>query len=195
MIDIRLFVNRIDWSIISVDQNELIVIVVTGPVGSGKSTTAWALHDMLADSRIPTALIDMDYLRCAWPQVTEWNHKLGYDNFSAIAVNHQAIGVRCFVMADVVESLEQRSEYEQAVPGAKVVIVRLDVPMDVIESRLHGRETPESVDWYLARAPELQEILTRNGIGDLVVEVRGHSPAEVAKEIFDRLELGNRKRM
>ena len=195
MIDIRRFVNWLDWRTTSLDQNELIVIVVTGPVGSGKSTTAWALHDMLIAERIPTALIDMDFLRCAWPQVTAWNHQLGYDNFAAIAVNHQAIGVRCFVVADVVESLEQRADYESAVPGARVVIVRLDVPLDVIEARLRVRETAESIEWFLARAPELQEILTRNGIGDLVVKVDGHSGAEVAKEIFDRLELGSRWRL
>ena len=176
------------------DHNELRVIVITGPVGSGKSTTAWALHGMLADERIPTALIDMDFLRCAWPQVTEWNHQLGYDNFAAIAVNHQAIGVRCFIVADVVESLAQRAGYERAVPGAAVTIVRLDVPLDVIEKRLHNRETGDTVDWYLARSPELQDIMIRNNIGDIVVDIENHTPPEIALDIFTRLELGDRSR-
>ena len=176
------------------DHDELMVIVITGPVGSGKSTTAWALHEMMAEERITTALIDMDYLRCAWPQMTVWNQQLGYQNFAAIAVNHQAIGVRCFVVADVVETQDQRGEYERSVPGAKVTIVRLNVPLDVVSLRLHGRETAASLEWHLTRAPQIQETLIRNGIGDIVVNVTDHAPREVAHEIFDRLELGKRPR-
>ena len=172
-----------------------LVIVITGPVGSGKSTTAWALHDVLAMERITTAMIDMDYLRCAWPVDPPFNVRLGYDNFASIAVNHINHGVRCFVVADVVESHEQRAEYEQAVPGAEVVIVRLDVPLLVIEQRLRIRETAESLEWHLARAPQLQEILIANGVGDVVIDVDELTPGELARVIFDRLGLGGRPRL
>jgi chloramphenicol 3-O-phosphotransferase len=179
---------------VNVNHDELMVIVITGPVGSGKSTSAWALHDMLAEERITTALIDMDYLRCAWPQVSVWNQQLGYDNFAAIAINHQAIGVRCFIVADVVETLEQRFDYANAVPGSRVIIVRLNVPLDVVSLRLHGRETAASLEWHLTRAPQIQETLIRNGIGDIVVDVTDHAPRDVAREIFERLELHKRTR-
>jgi adenylylsulfate kinase-like enzyme len=178
-----------------VTTDSLLVIVITGPVGSGKSTTAWALHDMLSDRRIPSALVDIDYLRCAWPQVTPWNAELGYDNFAAIAVNHQKIGVRCFVVADVVETQEQRHDYERSVPGSRVVIVRLNVVLENVMARLQLRETPDSIDWYLARAAELQALMESREIGDLVVDIDDHTPKDVAHEIFTCLDLDSRQRL
>jgi adenylylsulfate kinase-like enzyme len=179
-----------------VTTDSLLVIVITGPVGSGKSTTAWALHDLLSERRIPSALVDIDYLRCAWPQVTPWNAQLGYDNFAAIAVNHRKIGVRCFVVADVVETPEQRHEYEQAVPGSRVVVVRLNVVLENVLMRLHARErTPDGLAWHLNRAGELQTLMESRQIGDLVVDIDNHTPDEVAYDIFTRLDLDSRQRL
>jgi shikimate kinase len=179
-----------------VTTDSLLVIVITGPVGSGKSTTAWALHDLLSEQRIPSALVDIDYLRCAWPQVTPWNAQLGYDNFAAIAVNHQKIGVRCFIVADVVETPEQRDDYAKAVPGSRVVVVRLNVDLESVRTRLHAREkTPDGLAWHLNRADELQTLMESRAIGDLVVDIDYHSPNEVAHEIFIRLDLDSRQRL
>jgi predicted ABC-type ATPase len=169
------------------------VVVITGPVGSGKSTTGWALHDLLIERRIPTALIDMDYLRAAWPVVSPFNHELGYTNFAAIAVHHAALGVRTFVVADVVEEVDQRARYVECVPGADVTIVRLDVPLPVIEARLRRRESAESLQWYLDRAPELIEIQRRKAIGDLIVPVAPEDePGVIAGRIFAQAGLATR---
>ncbi|MEJ7839378.1 MAG: adenylyl-sulfate kinase [Thermomicrobiales bacterium] len=174
------------------DEDLLVVVVITGPVGAGKTTTSWALYDVLVDRQIPTALIDMDFLRTAFPQVTPFNSRLGMDNLAAIAPNYRKIGVRCFVVSDVVETPEQPLDYERAIPGAVVTVVRLNVPMETIAQRLRVRETPESLDWYLARAPVLQEIFESRGIGDVVIEVGERSPKEIALEIASRLELMQR---
>jgi adenylylsulfate kinase len=172
-----------------------LVIVITGPVGAGKTTTASALYDQLADARVPVAMIDVDHVRWAWPEASPFNMRLGYDNIAAVAVNYLNIGVRTFVLADVVETPEQRVEYERAVPGAEVKIVRLNVPLATVEERLRGRESEESIAWYLRRAPELQEIFETRGVGDVVVDIGNHTPEEVAAEIFNRLELDDRERL
>lgn len=170
-------------------EDSVVVVVITGPVGAGKTTTSWALYDVLVDRQIPTALIDMDFLRTAFPQVTPFNSRLGMDNLAATAPNYRKIGVLCFVVPDVVETHEKRGEYEAAIPGAVVIVVRLNVPMVAIEQRLRVREAPESLNWHLARAPVLQEIFETRGIGDVVIEVGERSPKEIALEIATRLEL------
>lgn len=172
-----------------------LAIVITGPVGAGKTTTAGALADLLEQVRIPHAMIDMDHLRWAWPAPPDdrFNARLGYRNLAAVAGAYREAGVRVLVLADVVERPEDRARYEAAIPGARVVIVRLRVPLELIAARLHGRDAGEQLAWSLNRAPELEGILDAGGIGtgsgDLIVEVGTRGPDAVAAEIADRLGL------
>lgn len=169
-------------------------IVVTGPVGSGKSTTIDAISEILSLRSVRHVAIDMDYLR--WvsphPEGDRFGMRLGFRNLSAIWPNMVATGIRCAILADVVESREQIAEYRLAMLGTDVTIVRLDVPMIEIERRLHGRETEKSIAWYLRRAPELQSIMEQQGIGDMVIDVGSRSPEDVATEIIERTSLYSR---
>jgi len=165
------------------------VIVITGPVGSGKTTTAEALYDILADVGMPVACIDMDRLRWASPQVTPFNAEVGYANLTAMIANYRDIGIETFILADVVEEQAQRQRYQDAAPGAEVQVVRLRVPLDVIETRLRRRESAASLEWHLKRAPELESIFTANGIGDVVIECRERDSSSIAADIVTRLHL------
>ncbi len=166
-------------------------IVITGPVGAGKSTTAVALSGLLEASGVPHAMIDVDYLRWAYPAPEDdrFHAALGIRNTAAVAANYREAGVRVIILADVVERPEQRTEYEVAIPNATVTIVRLPVSMTLIAERLRGRESPASLEWYLHRAPELEAIMTERGIGDVVIDVGDRSPEEVAREIAVALEF------
>ncbi|HEU4966351.1 MAG TPA: adenylyl-sulfate kinase [Candidatus Saccharimonadales bacterium] len=44
------------------------VLIITGPVGVGKSSTAMAVSEILQDRAISHAVVDMDYLRSAYPR-------------------------------------------------------------------------------------------------------------------------------
>jgi adenylylsulfate kinase-like enzyme len=173
--------------------NQAQMIVITGPVGSGKSTTAAMVHELLSSGEVPNALIDMDYLRAAWPEQGPFNTRIGYRNLRSIVANYRETGVNCFVLADVVETQVQRAEYIRAAPDATIMIVRLRVPRDVIEARLRRRQSPETRAWYLNRAPELEAILTSRDIGDIVIDVGHRNATEVARDIVDRLGLGTRE--
>lgn len=166
-------------------------IVITGPVGAGKSTIASTLSDLLAEHEIPHGVIDVDYLRWAFPRPEDdrFHAKLGMRNTAAVAANYREAGARVIVLADVVEHQGQRTEYEIAIPDAEVSIIRLRVPMELIADRLRGRESPASLEWYLHRAPELEAIMIERGIGDVVIDVGDRSPEEVAREIAVALEL------
>jgi adenylylsulfate kinase len=172
-----------------------LVVVVTGPVGVGKSATAAALADVLEAADIPNAMIDMDYLR--WvshrPADDPFHSRLGHKNLSAVATNACEVGARVFVLADVVETQADRLRYSDAIPGARVVIARLRVPMTRVVAQLHGRDSGDSLVWSLHRAPELEGIMDAAGIGsasgDFIVSADGETPEAIAQEIARRLDL------
>ena len=45
-------------------------LLLTGVVGSGKSTIAVEIHDMLAELGIPNAAVDLDSLIWQWPSTS-----------------------------------------------------------------------------------------------------------------------------
>jgi predicted kinase len=174
-----------------------LVIVITGPVGVGKSTTAGALADVLEAADIRNAMIDMDYLR--WvshrPEDDPHHSRLAWRNLAAVSAIDREVGVDVFIIANVVEDPRDRDRYEIAIPGARVSIVRLRLPLDRIAARLHSRmrDQGEALAWHLSRAPELEGIMDAAGIGseprDLMVEMGNRPPEAVAKEIAIRTGL------
>lgn len=166
-------------------------IVITGPVGAGKSTIAAALVELIGDYGIRAALVDMDYLRWLHPahSADRFSVALGLQNLAGMWTNLIAAGVSCVVLADVVEHPTQADAYAACMPGARIIIVRLDVPVDLILSRLETRETASSLEWHRHRAVELQHIMEKARIGDLVIDVGIRSPMDVAVEIARRIGI------
>jgi shikimate kinase len=164
------------------------VLVITGPVGSGKSTIVSALSEELERLAIQHAAIDMDHLRWVYPNPPgdAFAAQLGYRNLAAIWPNLQIVPLQCVLLADVVESRAQVDDYAAAMPGSDVIVVRLEVPMPLIMERLEARESEHSLAWYRSRAPELQAIMEREQVADLVIDVGQRSPADVALEILRR---------
>src|SRR5699024_2673936 len=103
------------------------LIIVTGPVGAGKTTIAFATATLLEDAGIPHAVVGMDALRDVYPapEADPSATRIGYDNLAAVWTNLRTDDPRVVMLADVVEQRDQVAEYERAVPGARVPVVRL----------------------------------------------------------------------
>lgn len=67
------------------DSGHVAALLITGTVGSGKTTVAQAIGGLLVDQRTAHAVVDLDELRRAWPPPTEdrFNHTLELVNLMA----------------------------------------------------------------------------------------------------------------
>jgi adenylylsulfate kinase len=168
---------------------ERAVLLITGTVGSGKTTTAEAMGDRLGEQGIPHAVVDLDWLSRSWPTPADdpFNSALELENLAAVAHNFFRAGSSRLVLAGVVESQGMRSSYERAL-GLPVVVCRLQVDLERVRRRLISRHRPgRERNWHLHRSGELDEVLRSAGIGDHVVSVDEHSPEQVAAMIASKI--------
>lgn len=164
------------------------LLIVTGPVGVGKTTVAAAVSDLLDRAAIPHAMVDADHLRWSYPSppADPFRVALGLRNLAAVWANYRAAGADRLVLADVVETRDELTGYRAAVPGAAPIVVRLTAPLPTIERRLAGRDAGDALAWHRRRAAELAAIMARNRVEDLLIETADRAPAEIAREALAR---------
>ncbi len=167
-------------------------VLINGTVGSGKTTVAGALAESLQRDGIPGAVVDLDALRGFWPQPPgdHFNLEITLTNLRDVAGNFRAAGARVLIMAGVIETEEQRRRHAEAV-GGPLAVIRLKADLDLIHQRLHRRHDrdPAGLEWHLHRSGELDAILDRAAIDDLVLEVTELSPEQTAGRLRAGLGL------
>jgi energy-coupling factor transporter ATP-binding protein EcfA2 len=112
-------------------------VLITGPYGSGKSSVAAEIADVLEKRREPYAYLDLDFLAWGYPGSDEEGaeHRMMLKNLAPVLANYLAAGVRVFVLAG---SIRDRSELDglEAVLRMPLRVVRLVVSLGEIEARL-----------------------------------------------------------
>lgn len=163
-------------------------LVVTGPVGVGKTTVAAAASEILDRAQMAHAVIDVDRLRWCHPSPVDdpFQLALGLRNLASVWARYRAAGAERLILVDIVESREDVVGYRSAVPGADIVVARLHAPLSTLERRLNGREVG-GLEWHRRRAAELSELMERNRIGDLLVDTQGKAVFDLASELLDRV--------
>ncbi|MGP3933783.1 hypothetical protein [Nonomuraea sp. KM88] len=158
-------------------------LLITGTVGVGKTSVADAAGDVLSDAGVPNAVIDVDWLRRAWPAPPgdPFNGALTMRNLRPVAANFLAAGAQRLVLAGVVESRAERASYAEVL-GVPLTVCRLHAALPEVRGRLRTRHTndPGSLDWHLERAGELASILDAAQVEDYAVDACAGPPAQVA---------------
>ena len=170
------------------------VVLVTGPVGVGKTTVASALADALVDEGVPTAFVDGDALTEVHPASPgdAWGEGVLVANLEATWGVYRAAGARCLVLAQVVESEDGIRQFAEAIPGADLTVIRLDAPLDVIHRRIAQREAGEAEAWHLERARTLHTLYRQSPLGHVTLDADRPVPALVdqalaATRVIERL--------
>ncbi len=162
------------------------VLVLTGPVGVGKTAVAGELSNLLIGMRVAHAVVDMDCLRSSYPRPEDdpFHTVLGLQNLAALWENYRAAGAVRIILVDIVETRSALITYQVAIPHADILVVRLNATLPTILRRLEGRETGASLAWHQHRAAELAGQMEEELVEDLFVETEGRTIANVAREVL-----------
>ena len=163
------------------------LLIISGSLGTGKTTVLNEASDLLREAGIPHAAIDLDGLAVMHPRDDPHGQRLAIANLAAVWPNYAAAGAERLIVARVVEDRAELDQYRTAVPGAQPVVCRLTAPLATMHERLRTREPGMYLAWALARSAELDGILDRAGVEDFAVDNGpGRPVSEVAREALSR---------
>jgi ribose 1,5-bisphosphokinase PhnN len=162
------------------------LLIISGPVGAGKTTVGQAVHELLASRRVPNTFVDLDALTNTWPAPAEdhFNLTLACACLGAMWRHACAARSRNLIVAQVVEHTAARDAIARAVDARSVAVVALRASPANLRARVaeRGRDTGVALEWHLARAEELHAQFARDDPADVAVETDGRSIEAVAVE-------------
>jgi hypothetical protein len=161
-------------------------VLISGAYGTGKSSVAAEIAELLEARDVPYAAVDLDWL--AWANLPdahgEAGHRLMLANLAPMMANFRAAGMTRFVLAGLLSIPEERARLGDTL-GMRLRVVRLTLPIDEIERRIGSDPTSGRRD-DLERAREQVADDVGAGLEDLAV-ANDRPIGEVAAEIVSWL--------
>lgn len=125
-------------------------ILLTGPVGSGKTTTLYELDAVLEERGEPFALVDLDWLCWARLPPGVARHALLAENLAAVWATYRRAEVEQLVAARALVERADVDAVRAALGEAEITVVRLDVPHGELVRRVLARDTGAELEEHLA---------------------------------------------
>lgn len=163
------------------------VLIISGSMGSGKTTVLSEVSDLLVEADVAHAAIDLDWLSIMHPPQGQHGERLMFANLAAVWPVYAAAGAERLVVARVVENRSELRQYREAVPGAELIVCRLVASLETMQERLRSREPGMFQAQGVARSAALEDILGRSRADDFTVDNgAGRSISDVAREVLSR---------
>ena len=159
------------------------VIVITGSMGSGKTTVMAEASDLLTASGIVHAAIDLDALGVGHLQNDAWND-LTYRNLASLWANYCAAGVARMLIAEAVENRAELDLIQRAIPGSRILVCRLKVKLETMQQRVRAREPGLLQEQFVARVAALEAALDAAHVEDFSIENDDASVTDVARAVL-----------
>ncbi|MEJ6549817.1 adenylyl-sulfate kinase [Corynebacterium sp. USCH3] len=158
------------------------VLFLGGRSGVGKSTVAFALHDLLSSRDVTHAVIEGDNLDLAYP--APWKRRMAERNLAAVWANYTADGYHRLIYTNTVSVLEA-DKLSAAVGGdPQVTSVLLQATDGTTAERLARRESGPSLDEHLERSARAAEFLVAKAPeATLRIATDGRTPDDIAEQL------------
>jgi broad-specificity NMP kinase len=164
----------------------MLVLLLTGPPGAGKSEVATALHDALSDAGTANALVELDELGRCYPRLSEERLMA---HLGLLCDSFREGGYRLLVVTATVEDAGFGEAVWEAAGADEHMLVRLEAEPATLERRLLEREPG---NWSgLAELVESSQRLAESmrdlpGV-DLVLSTEDQQPDHVARQLANTL--------
>jgi energy-coupling factor transporter ATP-binding protein EcfA2 len=156
-------------------------ILLTGHVGSGKTTVLHALDELLAERTEPYALVDLDWLAWVRPSAaaTLTVRDALVTNLAALWKTYCRAGVERLVLSRAVQDSEELRAITDTLGSVEIFVARLAVPRTALEGRLRERDSGAQLAEHLAMLDATPSFSAHDVDAD-------RPAAEVAHEILER---------
>jgi adenylylsulfate kinase len=128
-------------------------LLITGTVGSGKSTVMLEVGHVLRERGVPYALVDLDWLCWVGEPAGVTVQEVLVANLAAVWPTFARAGVEAVVLARHVRAAADVESIRTAV-GGSLDVVGLDVPRAELEERIRSRDSGSDLDEHLAELDE-----------------------------------------
>jgi hypothetical protein len=161
------------------------LLVITGTMGSGKTTVLAEASDILKSLKIPHAAIDLDALGVAYMPERQLENEM-YENLSSISNNCGRLGVTRLLVARAIESRAELNRCCRAVGATETMVCRLVASDQTTERRVAERERGMLRQQLIERVTKLNTILDAAGIEDFRITNEDLVVTDVAHKILIR---------
>lgn len=165
-------------------------LIISGPVGVGKTAVAGEIGALLQARGIAHAVVDVDALTATFPRPADdpFGSRLAMANLRDLWRNAAAAGARNLVVARVIESRADVEAIEAAVGADPVVVCRLRAEVATLRRRVRQRERGASLTWHLDRAAALAESLERSAPANHIIDTDRINAGQAAAALVDLIK-------
>jgi len=169
--------------------NPIPLLIVSGPVGVGKTSSAQEVSNVLVARSVSHTLLDLDCLARTYPREAKdrFGSKLMLTNLRSVWRNCVAAGSKNLVLARVIENETDKDAIAECIPHAVTVVCRLQAHNETLVSRVRKREIGTRAQLHEQRSLELAASLNDGAPTDFLVDTDGKSIADVANEIVGKI--------
>ena len=160
------------------------LLIITGTMGAGKTSTLGEASDILALKGITHAAIDLDSLGLALLPSAASSDGAMYRNLQSVCANYSSLGVRRLLLARAIENCTDLELCSGIVSASNTVVCRLTASIEVMKQRVRLRESGVSQRDYVARVVELNTILDRAQLENFTVTNENRPLTDVAQELL-----------